>query len=824
MLVRLKQFLSPPVFLDDPDKTAVAKILNTIILFLFTALVIIGIVIPLLSRTIATHLLLVGVGFVGLVGIGYLNAKGKTTVASWSIFVLFWTLSILSFIPTGGVQAPGYSLLLFLVVLAGVLLGWRVALSVTILNAVVGLLFVWADIRQGVLPSSTLPDDDFRVWFFFTITAFLIAMLLRVGLGSIREALARAQHELHQRRLSEARFVKIFEASPNAQVISELESGIILDVNESFESLLGFSKEATLGKSATELNIYGGKGGRHVWRDMLHEQGFVHELEVSLRRKDGEILTCLLSVAAIELEGKVCAVSFAQDISERKQAEAEILQTRDDLREREAQLRTVLDNLPFLVWLKDVNGRFLMVNDRFIQENLVIERESDLIGKTDWDISLPEFAEKYTTDDTWVMENLMPLSVEESVLTANKTRFHETYKAPHFGNDKQLQGTFGFSRDITERKQAEQTLLESEARFRSIFEESAIGMVLVSMEHQIVKHNRAFAHMLGYTEDELIGQFFKDITYEDDIESSITYHTRLLRKEIANYRLEKRYMHKQGHLVWAQLNVSLVDGTQERPIYAIAQIQNINDRKQAEADREMLIEELERRNAELERFAYTVSHDLKSPLVTIGGFLGFLERDVESGDSAQLHSDINSIRNAANKMRELLDELLELSRVGRLMNPPEPISFAEIVEDALAITQGQLDGCEVDIASHEFPIVVADRTRLVEVVQNLVDNAAKFMGDQVHPRITIGMRQDEVMPVFFVQDNGIGIPPQHHEKIFDIFNKLDPNVEGTGIGLALVKRIIEVHNGRLWVESEEVGKGSTFCFTLNETAPSEVQP
>jgi PAS domain S-box-containing protein len=495
----------------------------------------------------------------------------------------------------------------------------------------------------------------------------------------------------------------------------------------------------------------------------------------------------------------------------------EMLRARDDLRRSEAQLRTILDNMPFWIWLKDVNGRFLLVNELLLQQHMGGIKMAQAIGKTDFDFTELELAKRYLADEEEVMRTKMPKIIEEPVKVMGENKLNQTYKAPFVDADNNLLGTFGYGHDITDRKLAEQTLLESEARFRSVFEDAGIGMVLVNQNHAIERTNLAFANMLGFEEKELIGTYFKNITYPDDVDISIDSHERLIRGELSNYQLEKRYWHKNGTVVWGLLNVSLVKSAQEASSYAIAQVQDITDRKQGEADREVLIQELGRRNAELERFAYTVSHDLKSPLVTIGGFLGFLERDAESGDMAQLRTDISSIRNAADKMRLLLDELLELSRVGRLMNPPEKIPFAEIVNEAAQATQGQLMAGQVElVVSDEFPTVIGDKTRLVEVVQNLIDNAAKFSMSQTQPIITIGVRQNEEEPIFFVQDNGIGIPPQHHEKIFDIFNKLDPEVEGTGIGLALVKRIIEVHNGRLWVESDGLGQGSTFCFTLSK--------
>ncbi|MCP3963861.1 MAG: GGDEF domain-containing protein [bacterium] len=254
---------------------------------------------------------------------------------------------------------------------------------------------------------------------------------------------------------------------------------------------------------------------------------------------------------------------------------------------------------------------------------------------------------------------------------------------------------------------------------------------------------------------------------------------------------------------------------------AIAQRERVQvkERERLIAEREKLIVELEEKNSELERFNYTVSHDLKSPLVTIKGFLGLLRKDIASGDGERVEHDIRRIGTAADRMSRLLDELLELSRVGRKINPPEEIALDELAAEAVEMVAGLVTERkgQIEIAE-DLPTVVGDRGRLLEVFQNLLANAVTYVDESVRPRVEVGVRRNGADQIFFVRDNGIGIDPRYHEKVFGLFERLETEQDGTGIGLALVRRIVELHGGRIWVESEGSGSGSTFFFTLGREA------
>jgi len=242
---------------------------------------------------------------------------------------------------------------------------------------------------------------------------------------------------------------------------------------------------------------------------------------------------------------------------------------------------------------------------------------------------------------------------------------------------------------------------------------------------------------------------------------------------------------------------------------------DISDLKQAYVKLTEALAQLARSNRELESFAYTASHDLKGPLITITGFLGRLALDTEQGDAKRIQSDIARIGDAVGKMDRLLHDLLELSRIGRAAIPLEDVPLTELAREVANLLAGSIAerGVKVEIAP-DLPTVHGARARLMQLFMNLLGNAAKFMGDQPDPQVKIGVRRDGEETVCYVHDNGIGIDPQHKDRIFGLFQKLDPNQDGTGVGLAVAKRVVEMHGGRIWFESDGPGKGSTFCFTL----------
>lgn len=372
--------------------------------------------------------------------------------------------------------------------------------------------------------------------------------------------------------------------------------------------------------------------------------------------------------------------------------------------------------------------------------------------------------------------------------------------------------------ELTDRQHAEKELQKERDFAVQVMNTLGQGVTVTGPEGHLEYVNPAFAKILGCEPEELIGKEIRSFTHPEDVETLL--QARELRKAGKTSTYENRILNKNGEIVHV-----LITGSPRRigkeVIGSISVITDLTGIKQIEIEREALIKELEAKNAELEQFTYTVSHDLKSPLITIRGYLGYLEKDTQDGDQERLRKDMERITQATNKMQILLNELLELSRIGRVINQLEDMPLQAVIDEAMSLVEGAIRERKVRVEVRgNFPRIYGDRARLIEVVQNLLENAVNYMGGQPEPKITIGLRKENNADVFFVKDNGIGIDPQFHERIFGLFNKLNPESTGTGVGLALVKRIVEVHGGKIWVESE-LGKGATFYFTLGK--PQEIK-
>lgn len=500
------------------------------------------------------------------------------------------------------------------------------------------------------------------------------------------------------------------------------------------------------------------------------------------------------------------------DVTEARKAELA-------LRESEQQLRNIVESSPMGIYTYELQSdeRLVLTSANPAADLYTGITNTELIGKT-IEEAFPRLAE------TDVPDQYRRAAAEGEACYLQDLQYEGEF----------IQGAFDICafqtsprkmavifQEVTGRRRTAEALARSQQRLSLHVQQTPLAVIEWDRAFEVVEWNPAAEAIFGFTREEALGRHPTEFLLPDSVREQVDEVLVNLMAQEGGLRNTNKNTTKSGKIITCEwYNTPLVDEHGET-LGVASLAQDITDRLEAQTERETLIEELETKNAELERFTYTVSHDLKSPLITIKGFLGMLRRDIESGDSELMESDMSRIASAAEKMQRLLDELLDLSRVGRLINPSEDVALSVLAEEAVELVAGRItEGGIATRVAPDLPVIHGDRPRLFEVMQNLIDNAAKFMGDQAEPTIEIGSRRDGNKTVCFVRDNGLGIDPRYHDKVFSLFDQLDQAAEGTGVGLALVKRIIQVHGGCIWVESEGPGTGCTFCFVLPWKAES----
>lgn len=483
-------------------------------------------------------------------------------------------------------------------------------------------------------------------------------------------------------------------------------------------------------------------------------------------------------------------------------------QSERQLREQREMLGVFIEHAPASLAMFDRQMRYLYVSRRWRNDYHIGER--DLQGASHYEV-FPEISEEWKQIHRRCLAGEVIRSDSDRFVRADgSVQWLRWEVRPWRDARGEVAGIVVFSEDITERKRVEEALKEREGRLRRAEEmahlghwryDLATGRINWSDEMYRIFGFQGHAGPAGLTLEEIT-----EFCHPDDREHYLNAFDPSCRHDddFFEYRLvrpdgEERHVVSKGELVRDESGAvvalfgTLLDTTELR-------------RKERE---------LQEKNAELERFTYMISHDLKSPLVTLRTFLDYLDKDMASSDAGRVEQDLYFMRTAAERMWRLLDELLEMTRIGRTTNAPERIGCVNVVEEALNLVAGSLAERGVEVRT-ALPAITffGDRPRLVEIWQNLLENACKFMGDQPHPHIEIGARGLGRETVFFVQDNGVGIEAQYHEKVFGLFEKLDQTIEGTGLGLALVKRIVELNGGKIRVESQGRGRGTCFLFTL----------
>jgi len=488
-----------------------------------------------------------------------------------------------------------------------------------------------------------------------------------------------------------------------------------------------------------------------------------------------------------------------KDITERKRAE-------EALRESEGKYRNLTESINELVYRADPKTTMTTYVNKAVENIYGYTVEEWLKDPMLWINTI------HTDDKERVLaESAEAQKKMESVITTYRIiRKDKTVRwvEDHFVWEKDRQGNAvsvnGLMYDITERKKAEEILKRERDNLSSIFEAMNDGVYITDQQYDIQYVNRVLQKEYGPWKG------IKCYTYFHDRTEICPWcpNQKVFAGETVRWEWYSENDGKTYDLIDTPLKGS--DGR----ILKLEIFRDITERKRAEEERERLLAEIAAKNQELESFVYTISHDLRAPLVSLDGFYSLLKRESQNQLGEQGQHYLERIRANVAHMNTLVTELLELSRIGRVVGPEEEIDAGVLlreIEEGLVLKLEQ-EGVEF-IVQQPLPAVRGDRGRIRQVFANLIENAVKFRSLERGLRIEVGCEEERGFYRFHVRDNGIGILPQYQEQIFKPFRQLDRGIEGVGMGLTLVKRIVEHHGGRLWVESE-LGKGSTFYFTI----------
>jgi len=483
------------------------------------------------------------------------------------------------------------------------------------------------------------------------------------------------------------------------------------------------------------------------------------------------------------------------------------------LNQRKNQLQQIIESLPVGVWLADRHGQITLSNSAGVE----IWGGERRVGIEEYDVYKGWWVDsgRPIASEEWGMarairngeSSLDELIDIETFDGKRKTITHSAMPLRDVGGE--IVGGLVVVQDVTESLRAERTLQALANEWQLTFDAVRDAMVILDKDFSILHCNQAFERLVAEQQQAIVGRHCWELVHHSHAPIHVCPFATMLKSkqsETSEYQDGER---------WWETRVDPIFDNDGKLYGATHIIADITERKQTELERKELISQLEQRNEELEQFTYSVSHDLKTPLVTIGGFVGQLREDLTQGNQDCLGIDLDFIESSAKQMSTLLDNLLQLARSGRVIGDPRPVDLAKTVHQALELARGVLDKVttRVDLADG-LPVVHGDADRLREVFQNLIENSAKFSRDRQSPQIEIGGKVDGQQVLCWVRDNGIGIPPQYLGKIFGLFERLDKSEEGTGIGLALARRIIEKHGGSIWAESAGEGQGSTFYLTL----------
>jgi PAS domain S-box-containing protein len=600
-------------------------------------------------------------------------------------------------------------------------------------------------------------------------------------------------------------------------IITLDEVGNIQSFNNAAEQIFGWNAQQIIGSNLRRLiakpltdTSTGDYSIEYFWLNPQAKLNIYQQETVGVR-SDGAKFPMELAVSEMRLANQRLFIGIFRDIAGRKLAE-ETLRKQAQMLDLATDTIAVLDlNCTISYWNLGAKKLYGWRKSQAIGKNIHI------LLKTEFPQPLDAIQAAFIESGDWQGELVRTKQNGTKITVASRW----TLQRDEAGEPVAI---LEIGNDISDRKRSEIALAQSARRFRDTFEQAAVGMAQANVEGKLLLVNQKLCEILGYSRQELLEKRFQEITLPEDLDVELAYVRQLLAGEIENYALEKRYVRKDGELVWANLTVSLLQEQNGSHCF-MGVVEDIRERKQAEEALRLRAEELsltagtlaytanilQKRNQELDQFAYVVSHDLKAPLRAIANLSSWIEEDLSDSMTEDTSHQMNLLRGRVHRMEALIEGLLQYSRVGRIQVASETVQvekmLAEII-DSLAPPPEFV----VEVAPG-MPTFVTKRLALQQVFANLISNAIKH-NRRGWGNVEISVKELDDFYEFAVADDGPGIASQYHEKVFAIFQTLEARdkVENTGIGLSLVKKIVEGQGGNISLESAE-GNGATFRFT-----------
>jgi PAS domain S-box-containing protein len=644
--------------------------------------------------------------------------------------------------------------------------------------------------------------------------ASLTFTALRDAAGDLR-GFSEFSHDLSESKESGAKYRGLLEAAPDAMVVVN-QAGEIVLLNLQAEKQFGYHRDELVGQRVKNI-IPEGFAERLIADDLRSAEDALAQqigtgIELTGRRKDGSEFPIEIMLSPLESAEGILVTAAIRDISVRKEAEKHLAQM-------EGRYRGLLEAAPDAMVVVNQAGEIVLLNVQ--AEKQFGYRRDELVGQRVKNIIPEGFAERLIADGTRTAAEALAQQIGTGIELNGRRKDGSEFPIEIMLSP--LESADGILvtaaiRDISVRKAAEKHVMQMEGRYRGLLEAAPDAMVVVNQGGEIVLLNVQAEKQFGYHRDELVGQKVKNIIPEGFAERLRTDNLRSVDEALAQQigtGIELIARRKDGSDFPIEIMLSPLESAEG--ILVTAAIRDITVRKKSEEHLVKTVGELKRSNDELQQFAYVASHDLQEPLRMVASYTQLLAERYKGRLDSDADEFIAYAVDGSNRMQGLIQDLLAYSRAGTNGKALRKISTESPLQEALANLRATIQETGAVVTHGSLPVITTDGTQLAQIFQNLVGNAIKYHGAAT-PRVHVSaVKNGGNEWIFSVRDNGLGIDPQYFERIFVLFQRLHGQTEfkGTGIGLAICKKMLERLGGRIWVESQPE-QGSTFYFALPE--------